>query len=163
MKRFLASLILVAGLPAFSSAMWGYIPLQELVQDSDLILVGTLSGVSEFSTGGIDYGEGLITVDEVMWGNSRPGDTLTLKWQNPTGLVCPRIDHRQNQDVRAVWLLTTGNANEVRANYPGRFVKLADKYKVERILRKKNVCLRAAKYVVSNNRKVSSGISSSGA
>jgi hypothetical protein len=151
MKLLVACLILIAALPVLSSAMWGYISLEELVQDSDLILVGTLGGVAEFSRDGTDYGEGVITVEEVIWGNVSPGDTLTLKWQNPHELVCPRVEHRHNQNVKAIWLLTVEAGHDVRANYPGRFVELADRRKVERILRRKNVCLRAAKYAVSQD------------
>ena len=42
MKRFSLVLILLLSMPSFSSAEWVMLPLEELVCDSDLIVVGTL-------------------------------------------------------------------------------------------------------------------------
>ena len=87
-------------MPSFSSAEWVMLPLEELVCDSDLIVVGTLSSVSEYSKNGMDYAQGTITVDETIWGAVPPGETLTLKWDNPSNLKCPRVGHRHNSDKK---------------------------------------------------------------
>ena len=42
--------LIVATLSSLSEAMWAYVPLEALVHESDLMVVGTLSGVSEFSS-----------------------------------------------------------------------------------------------------------------
>src|SRR5262249_6802017 len=144
---FAAILTLFLSCPAW--AMWALIPLDQLVQDSDLIVVGTLGDVTEYSSAGTDYGQGTIVVDDVIWGDVQPNDLLTLKWQNPTTLACPRVEHSGEQGQKAIWLLTKGNLGEVRANYPGRFVRLADRAKVERILGRKNVCLRVPEWLIS--------------
>jgi hypothetical protein len=133
----------------FASAMWALIPLDELVQDSDLIVVGTLGDVSEYSSAGTDYGQGTIVVNEVIWGDTQANEVLTLKWQNSTGVVCPRVEHSGEQGKKAIWLLTKRSGDEVRADYPSRFVELADRAKVERILRRKNVCLQVPERLVS--------------
>jgi len=83
----LLTLIVMLALPCASSAMWAYIRLEELVQDSDLIVVGTLADIREYSDGGTDFGQGLIVVDRVIWGDAQPGDSLHLKWQNGTSIV----------------------------------------------------------------------------
>ena len=141
--------ILVLALSSSSPSMWALISLDDLVQDCDLIVVGTLGQVSEYSSGGTDYGSGTITVDEVVWGDAKISQAITLKWENGTGVICPRLEHRSNQGTKGIWLLTKGNAGEVYADYPGRFVDLADRPKVERILRRKNICLRVSKWSVS--------------
>lgn len=76
---------------------------------------------------------------------------LTLKWQNGTNVVCPRLSHEIHQHHKGIWLLTRGNAGEVYANYPGRFVDLIDLPKVEWILRRMNICLRGSRSFIASN------------
>ena len=142
MKRFSLVLILLLSMHSFSSAEWVMLPLEELVCDSDLIVVGTLSSVSEYSKNGMDYAQGTITVDETIWGAVPPGETLTLKWDNPSNLVCPRVGHLHNLDKKGIWLLTLSSDREVRANHPRRFVELDHKEEVAKILSQKNICVR---------------------
>lgn len=146
MKRFPLILFLLFSLPILSPAMWHWIPLEDLVCDSDLIVVGTLSSVNEYSKDGTDYGEGLITVTETIWGAANPGETLTLKWFNESGIVCPRVEHRQHADKKGIWLLTRSSDGEVRADYPERFVELDLKEKVMKILARKKTCVRMARH-----------------
>ena len=148
MRFFALAAVFTFILSASASADWANIPLDRLVQDSDLIVVGTLSQVSQYSDGETDYGQGTITVHQVIWGDVQTNELLTLKWQNPTGRVCPRVEHSSEQGQKAIWLLTKESAGEVRADYPSRFVDLADRAKIERILRSKNVCLRVQRWVI---------------
>jgi hypothetical protein len=135
MKRFPIVLFLLFSLPTPSSAMWQFTPpLEDRVCDSDLIVVGTLSSVNEYSKDGTDYGEGLITVAETVWGAVPPGETLTLKWFNESGIVCPRVEHGQRADKEGIWLLTLSSDGEVRANYSERFVELDHKHDVAPIV-----------------------------
>jgi hypothetical protein len=147
MKRFPLVLFLLFSLPTPSSAMFVMIPpLEDLVCDSDLIVVGTLSSVNEYSKDGTDYGEGLITVAETIWGAVNPGETLTLKWFNESGIVCPRVEHGQHADKEGIWLLTLSSDGEVRANYTERFVNLDHKDEVMKILARKKTCVRMARH-----------------
>jgi len=127
--------------------MWMMVPLNELVQDSDLIIVGTLEGVSQYSKDGVDYAQGTIRVNEVIWGSANVGDLLALKWQNASNIICPRVEHRHNQSKMGLWLLTVESGGDVRADYPGRFVELGERSKVERFLMKNKVSLRGAQSV----------------
>lgn len=155
MRRMTLILVAIACCCTPSFAMWAFIPLDELVQDCDLIVVGTLEGVSQYSHNGMDYGQGTILIDEVVWGAASAGESVTLKWQNRSEIACPRVEHRYNQGKKAIWLLTVEDGGVVRANYPGRFVDLGNRRKVERILTRKNVCLRAAKYLFGADEPVS--------
>src|SRR5690242_14831196 len=98
MKYALITLVLIAVLPAPSFARWVPIPLIELVQDSDLIVIGTLTDVREYSDKGMDYGNGTIQVEEVIWGNITKGQNLALLWANRTDIVCPRVEHRGHEN-----------------------------------------------------------------
>src|SRR5262245_24858239 len=126
MKQLLFALVLAGSCTGSSFAMWAAVPVDELIQDSDLIIVGTLSGVSEYTSDDVDYGEGTILVEDVIWGDVSLGESLALRWKNGSFVACPRIEHKHAENKRAIWILTTGPGGEVRADYPGRFVELSD-------------------------------------
>lgn len=147
MGKFLLLFLLLC-IPATASAMWGIVPLEELVQESDIIVVGTLRDVSEHTDDGIDYGEGRIDVREVIWGNVSKGDSLTLKWQNSSAVACPRVEHGDSAGAEGIWLLTR-NGDAVNADYPGRVVDVSQRVKVEAALARSPVVLRADKYWVA--------------
>jgi hypothetical protein len=140
-------LLLLLCLQATAHAKWDLVPLETLVQDSDLIVVGTLQDVSEHTSGGTDYGQGHILVREVIWGQVRPGDALLLKWSNLSGIACPRIEHRRRAGEEGIWLLTA-EGGYVEADYPGRFVEPGRRQQVERTLARFPVSLRGSKYFV---------------
>lgn len=146
MKHIFLIIVAVCSFSVPSFATWLMVPLEELVQDSDLIVVGTLAGLYQHTQNGIDYGQGTILIDEVIWGAATAGDTVTLKWQNESGLICPRVEHRHNQRIRGIWLLTVEDGGVVGANNPGRFVDLGERTNVDRFLLKNKVCLRTTGY-----------------
>ena len=111
-------------------AKWGFIPLEELVEDSDLIVVGTLQTVSEYTKDETDFSEGRILVESIIYGNVKTetnqflkaNDKLYLKWQNLSYIACPRIEHKYVLNQKGIWLLKVDPDGSVRADYPGRFV-----------------------------------------
>ncbi len=155
MRRIILILVVIGRCSTPSSAMWAWVPLEELVQDCDVIVVGTLDGVSEYSQNGMDYGQGTILIDEVIWGAASAGDSVVLKWQNRSEIVCPRVEHRGNQGKKAIWLLTVEDGGVVRADHPGRFVELSKRAAVGQSLKEKPVCLRVAKYEFHTDEPVS--------
>lgn len=146
MRRVVA-LLLLLGLPAAARAMWASVPVEELVRESDLIVVGTLRDVEEHTADGTDYGRGRIDVREVIWGDAAPGDALALRLDNPSAVVCPRVEHRHAANEEGIWLLTR-DGGAVAADYPGRFVNLSERGKVEAALRASPVVLRSEKHWV---------------
>jgi hypothetical protein len=137
-------LIVSVGAPPATSAMWGWLALDDAVRDSDLVVVGTLSDVAEWSRAGWDYGDGAILVTEVLWGDVRAGDWLRLRWDNPSGLACPRVEHAQSAGVEYIWLLTRSADGSVRADHPCRVVAAGERADVlrSRAGERKTVCLR---------------------
>lgn len=146
MRRALVLFLLLC-LPASARAMWALVPLDVLVQGSDLIVVGTLRDVAEHTADGVDYGQGRVVVREVIWGGVSPGDSLTLRWQNASSVGCPRVEHRHSQGEEGIWLFTR-DGGAVRADYPGRFVGLDRRGEVEAALAASPVVLRTEKYLV---------------
>ena len=140
MKKALITFSLIVIACSVALAEWASVPLEELVQDSDLIVVGTLHSVYKYSWWGTDYGRGTIQVEQVLWGNTQPSAQLRLTWDNDSSVVCPRVEHEGSG--RGIWLLTLGKNGEVRADYPGRFVDLKERARVEKALAEKKVCVR---------------------
>ena len=124
-------------------AKWGFVPLDELTKDSDLIVVGTLQSVSEYTENDMDYGEGYIVVEKVIFGNVKNADgfslkaedNLQLKWRNKSFIACPRIEHKYSENKKEIWLLTVEGDGTVRADYPGRSRSLEELREIKKLLR----------------------------
>ena len=137
LMNYALSLMLLLLLPGAAASEWIVISLESAVNTSDLIVIGTLHDVSEETRDGMDYGSGRITVDEVLWGNTEPGQKLTLVWQNESNVACPRVEHREHRNRQAIWLLTLGPEGKVAADNPGRFVSIDKRAKVQELLRER--------------------------
>ena len=118
-----------------AAADWICISLESAVRTSDLIVIGTLGNVSEWTKDGTGYGSGEITVDEVLSGKAKPGQKLSLVWQNESNVMCPRVDHRSNQHKQLIWLLELKPENKVAADNPCRVVPVEKRDKVIDLLR----------------------------
>ena len=134
MKRIVSILIILL-LPMVAAADWICISLESAVRTSDLIVIGTLANVSESTKDGIDYGSGEITVDEVLSGKAKPGQKLSLLWQNESNLMCPRVEHQSHQKKQLIWLLELKPENKVAADNPCRVVPVEKRDKVIDLLR----------------------------
>jgi hypothetical protein len=94
--------------------------LSDVVSWSDVIVLGTLSGVVQESRDGSDYAEGTIHVSEVLWGPIIPENRLLLQWSNPFSMTCPRTEHVHRTE-RGIWLLEMLQDGTVRACDPDCF------------------------------------------
>src|SRR5687767_5140130 len=121
MKYALMILFLIVALATSSFGIQVEIELADLVQDSDVIVVGSLSNVHHYSDNQMDYGNGTIQVEEVIWGEVTQGQNLALAWKNETGVICPRVEHGGNENRKGIWLLTFDENGNIEADYPGRF------------------------------------------
>jgi hypothetical protein len=149
MKYALMILFLIVALATSSFGIQVEIELADLVQDSDVIVVGTLSNVHHYSDDKMDYGNGTIQVEEVIWGEVSRDQNLALAWKNETGVICPRVEHGGNENRKGIWLLTFDENGNIEADYPGRFVELRERDKVIDALLKKPVRLKVSKYLIS--------------
>jgi hypothetical protein len=132
MRTLFVTLFVLLQLPCL--AEWATISTAKLINQSDIVVIGTLDSVKEWSSKGIDHGQGDITVAEILWGESKADAKLRLVWQNSSRLACPRVEHRGDAKQKGIWLLTRGEKGQVRADYPGRFVPLEQKAEIMRLL-----------------------------
>jgi hypothetical protein len=134
--------ILIVLVLSFSSnlfAKWAIIPLDELVRDSDLIVIGTLYSAAENDSG---IGEGRILVDEIIGGRAKTlsdvplksGDSLIIRWADDW--ACAAGMHMRRRGEKGLWLVRVEADNTVSAAYPGRFISLDERTEVTRLLRK---------------------------
>ena len=82
-----------------------YVPLDELVKYSELIVVGRLSNVTTYTLDEIDYGRGVIAIQRTLWGNPPEEGAVALQWRNHSRLICPRVEHSGNAGGTFIWLL----------------------------------------------------------
>ncbi len=143
MKRSILTIVIALSVSSNLIAKWALISTAELVKDSDLILVGTLQNVSEFTRDNVDYSEGFIVVEKVIAGNDKTtsgdilksGDKIFIKWQNSSMIACPRVEHKGDENVKGIWLLEVESDGTVSSDYPWRFSELDELDKLSKVVR----------------------------
>ena len=110
-------------------------PMEAMVTNNNLIVVGTLTNVTMISTNGFDYSSGSILVHEVLKG---PSSTVPvrLSWRDISGMLCPRDPHPAHANSQFIWFLHTTNGVDATAEYHGA-QKLDRKSEVLKLLNKK--------------------------
>jgi hypothetical protein len=134
MNRLFLLLFLFVSLPLSSQAKRGRTPLDVLVRNSDLIVIGTLHAASEIRKDRIDYGQGLIIVDDVIWGDAVLGKILSVTWKNPSDGECFRSYPLKNEGERGIWFLNLNGTGEIRAEQLDPFIELENRKEIERLL-----------------------------
>lgn len=107
-------------------ADWMYFSPIDNIGRSDLILVGVLVEPTLETIDGINYESATLKVEEALSGPSLSGVSVTLRWQNPTGRICPRVDNRIHSGKKRLWILTLGDDGDYRADNPWRVIDLED-------------------------------------
>jgi len=133
-KSVIVLAVVLVAAPA--SAEWVMVSLEDQVAMSDLIVIATFSKEGEETRRSSLHEWGTLRVQRVIAGAATVGETLTLSWKNPVGLVCPRVDHSGMEGQDALWLLEASKKTRaVRADHPGRSISLEDRSTVERLVR----------------------------
>ena len=95
------------------------VSLEDLVRNSDVILVGTLTDIAERREDGFIFGAGEIVVNEAVAGRVKtaagvslvPGDRLKLRYTE--GFACVYGSHRRIENEQVVWFLSIGAGQEI--------------------------------------------------
>lgn len=140
MKNVITMAVLTLILSNTLFATWALIPLDELVADSDLIVIGTLHSAAEDSEG---FGKGYIVVDRVLTKDAKTlddvplkqGDNLKITWAD--NWACAAGMHRARENKEGIYLLEVQKDGTVTAAYPGRFRSLDDLREIEELERRK--------------------------
>jgi hypothetical protein len=127
---------------AFSFNVFGmllFVPLDEAVKNSDLIVVGILQGISEKSESGTTYGTGKIFVERFIAGNVKTAEGVTLKSGDRLQLnyfenfACVYGSHKRIENEKGVFLLTLDNNGEIQSK---DFRSLDDLPEIRKLLKK---------------------------
>ncbi len=113
----------LATLVGVAHGEWIFTGPADLMPTTDLIVVGELGGHGREVRGDREYERAQIEVRDVLYGDAVPGQRLTLRWDNPVGLVCPRVDHSPHLGQAVIWLLRR-EGETVRADHPQRAVPI---------------------------------------
>ena len=126
MKQFfiVCSIIFGFSVNSFAQSFEEWIPLDQLVKESDLIVSGTLYSVSNYTNNNIDYSEGIIGVKEFISGNVKTtadsslkmGDRIKLTWQNPSTKIYGRIELGGSKNNEVIWILKVKSDGTVTAD-----------------------------------------------
>lgn len=110
----LATILLLRIPPAHAiEVAWSH---RDLIIDSDVIVVATLTN----TRGEMKYGwyveEGDLQIERVIWGDMKPGDTLRLRWRNLPNIACPRTEHARRAGESLLWFLERDQDGTFSAN-----------------------------------------------
>lgn len=125
MKNLLAGGVLILAFSISSLAKILPVSLNEAVSKSDLIIVGTLTEVSEKTEhgapfGDVIYGQGKIVVGQFIAGNVKTisgnnvtaGHRLTLNYTE--GIPCIQGFHKRIENKHGIFLLTLNETGDIR-------------------------------------------------
>jgi hypothetical protein len=144
---------------------WAAISVEELVADSDLIVIGTLHSASEDSAG---LGRGYILIEQIVSNGQlqvpnttegqtlRQGQNLKISWSD--NWACAAGMHMNRVGHKGIWLLKVDDVGFVAANYPGRFRSLDDLTKIEDLWR--NVKTTSVMLEISSSEQITDSIQS---
>ena len=132
--RLLVALMVLCVPYHVADARWAYANAHDLVSESDLIVVGTLSRLYQWTDQGTDHAIGRIEIEHVLVGSPPSPGFVRLEYSNSTDLICPRVAHDSAANHLALWLLTIRPDGTVRADYPRRSLVLSDNATVLRFI-----------------------------
>ncbi|MCJ8328542.1 MAG: hypothetical protein HRT89_03015 [Lentisphaeria bacterium] len=132
MKNLIITMLLLSAFNCFGK--WTNIPLNKIVERSQIIVIGKLINVKTESKNKVDYGEGFISVQTVLKGKLDNKKKLKLIWSHPQGLS-NRIDHA-NKTKLGIWLLQIQKDGTVRADYPRRYLPIDKRKEIEDLIKK---------------------------
>src|SRR5215204_1000512 len=101
------------------------IGFKRLMEESNIVVKGTLISVSSYSKDNIDYSQGAIDIEEFISGNVKTieglslktGDKIKLTWQNPSTKVNGRIELGGSENNEVIWILKVKDDGTVSSNY----------------------------------------------
>ncbi len=137
MKKIVSACVFQLVLSSGLWATWALIPLDELIKDTGLIVIGTLNSAQEDYEG---IGRGYISVDSVItsgattWDNKplANGDNIKITWAD--NWACAGGMHLGWQGTKGIWLLKIKDNGTVVAGYPGRFISIEELYTIRELL-----------------------------
>lgn len=145
---FVVFIILAFCFNLFAQSFEEWIPLNQLVKESDLIVSGTLISVSRHTDNNIDYSEGILVIEEFISGNVKTtenfalksGDRIKLTWQNPSTKVNGRVEFGGSENNETIKILKVKSDGTVTADnlFSMRAASTGQRREIKEILQKEN-------------------------
>ena len=85
--------------------------LDELVNTADVIVVATLIDHQAITVGTNEFSTATLQIDDMLFGHLEEAQTVVLKWENKTKLICPRIGLQGVMNKKGIWFLKRSNAD----------------------------------------------------
>jgi hypothetical protein len=157
MKNLTAACFIICAFSFNTFARLAIIPLDELIKDSDLIVVGTLTGISEHSENHVIRGTGEIVIEKVIAGNVKTtqgfplksGDRLQLNYFE--GFACVYGSHKRIENEKGIFLLTINGQEEIQYE---NFRSLDSLSEIKRFLQKGVKPNKIAKRIKIQNKQI---------
>ena len=101
----------------------------QLLEQTDVVVVGKLSNVETWTVDDIDYGEGTILVSEALHGVAPQTKKVTLRWSN-NRFTSSTIEFKDTGKTEFVWMLWRARDGTYRAHHTARQAPLAKKAEI---------------------------------
>jgi len=139
MKVLLSVCIIILAFVSNSFASLMFVPLDEGVKNSDLIIVGTLREISENETDSGTYGKGKIFVQQFIAGNVKTmkgfvlkaGDILELNYIE--NFSCVMGSHKRIENKKGIFLIKLTESGEIQSQ---DFRVIEDLTEINKLLKK---------------------------
>ena len=138
MKKFLSVLAFLTA-PAALATSWIHVETKDLLAESDLVVVGSLTGIeygkAEGGIAGMNYGKATIVVKEVLKGDAKVGDKLQLPMARYADTILPSPGD-VGKGKEGIWILKRGKKKgEIEVSHPQCFMELEHKQYVLDLLK----------------------------
>jgi hypothetical protein len=139
MKNLHVACFIVLAFAYNSFATLIFVHLDEAIKKNDLIVVGTLKGISEKSEDGVIYGKGEIFVEQFIAGNVKTNKGFSLKSGDKLQLnyiedfACVYGSHKRIENEKGIFLLTLNDKEEIQSK---DFRSLNDLLEIKKLLKK---------------------------
>ena len=129
MIRFLIIFLSLLSAGATQADYEGKLSTAELLAQTDVVVVGRLTNVKEWSADKVDYGEGTIEVTESLLGALPDTKKVTLRWSNRQ-YTSGRLDFKETGKLEFVWLLWRAQDGTFRVRHSGQKAPLDQKKQI---------------------------------
>ncbi len=111
-------------------------PIADLLPETDLVVVASMSNVEGWTTPEGRHGKGVLTVSESLSGSLAKAGTVTVTWVSRA--ICPSVNFCDTKGEEFIWFLQKREDGTFTANNSSRRVTLEDKESIVRFLARHN-------------------------
>ncbi len=141
MKNLFMAYLFILVFSTISFGKFLILPLEERIQNADLIVIGTLESVSARETYNFNYYQGNLVIEKIIFGNVKTTqglqlttkDKLQVKWQNSNMVSC-RLMFAEN--YKKIWFLQMDAEGNIESLTPSSTTSLDDIAEINKLLKK---------------------------